>query len=160
MFEATLRVVARSVLSHAHLHREGSSANGVTVAARDSIDFLVDGASLLDALVGSAGGHRDFMGPFVKGYPVPSARAAKTLLEGGKDSASGRVVLYQCPECGGIGCGAYAAFVEKGEGTYTWRSFAYENDYEEPRIVEGLGPYTFEAGAYVAAIEAARRIGE
>lgn len=147
-----------SIVAHTRLHREGSSNGQLTVAARDSVDFLVDGASLLAALVGGNGGHSDFMGCFVEGYPEQSARAARKLLtEGGPDTGSGRVLFYQCPECGGIGCGAYAAFVEKANGVYVWRSFAYENDYLEPNIVEGVGPFRFEAAAYEAAIRAASR---
>ena len=50
------------------------------------------------------------------------------------DSESGRVLLYICPECGDIGCGAYSVRIEKTDAGYTWGDFAYENGYEEPRV--------------------------
>jgi hypothetical protein len=41
--------------------------NGATVAHRDSVDFLIDGESLLARLVEGYGGHGDFMGCLVHG---------------------------------------------------------------------------------------------
>ena len=39
-----------------------------------------------------------------------------------------------------------------GRFSFTWDSFAYENGYEEPQIIEGVGSFTFEKHAYEAAI--------
>lgn len=143
-------------LSHTELHRRGSSSNGITVAERYSADFLVNGQSLLGTIVSSHGGHADFMGCFVKGYPDQNkAAAAVLLLEAPPDSKSGRVLLYICPECGDLGCGAYAARVSKSSAGYVWDSFAYENGYEEPHLVEGVGSFFFEREAYEKAIRSA-----
>jgi len=65
---------------------------------------------------------------------------------------SGRVPIYICPECGDIGCGAYSVYVRQNDDCFTWDSFAYENGYEEPQIIDGVGPFTFEKHAYEAAI--------
>jgi hypothetical protein len=48
--------------------------------------------------------------------------------------------------------GAYAVSVRQNDDCFTWYSFAYENGYEEPRIIEGVGPFTFEKHAYEAVI--------
>ncbi|WP_091240688.1 hypothetical protein [Aquimonas voraii] len=145
-----------STLSHQTLHRQGSSTNGCIVADRYSADFLVDGQSLLQTLVNIDGGHADFMGCFVKGcHEQNNQTAAALLVEGQPKTASGRVLLYICPECGDIGCGAYAARISEGPFGYMWESFAYENGYEEPRIIEGFGPLLFERGAYGSAIRQA-----
>lgn len=59
-------------LSHANLHRPGSTVNGATTVQRDSVDFLVDGESLLARLDQINGGHSDFMGCFVLVLPMPT----------------------------------------------------------------------------------------
>jgi len=142
-----------SALTHQQLFRPGSESNGCTVAERYSADFLIDGESLLRTLVKVDGGHADFMGCFVKGFAEPAAKAAAMLLlQAVPDSASGRVLLYVCPECGDIGCGAYSVRIEKTDNVYVWGDFAYENGYEEPHVIEGVGPFFFERGAYESAI--------
>lgn len=103
---------------------------GATVKTRDSIDFLIDGRSLLDALVTSGGGHGDFMGCFVHGFPADNEGKEKQLTSADKpDTDSGRYLLYLCPECGDIGCGAYGAKIRFTDGMAEWYDFAYENGY-------------------------------
>lgn len=64
----------------------------------------------------------------VHGFPKQNAQAVERFTcAASPDSESGRILLYICPECGDIGCGAYSAFIEHGGGTYVWRDFAYEN---------------------------------
>jgi hypothetical protein len=99
------------------------------------------------------GGHDDFMGCFVKGFNAQNettARKLKLLTE-----PEDRVLLYICPECGDIGCGAYSAHIVKTDSGYIWENFAYENGYEELRIIENFGPFSFESLAYEAAIDRA-----
>jgi hypothetical protein len=142
-----------SALTHQQIFRPGSESNGCTVAERYSVDFLIDGESLLSILVKVDGGHADFMGCFVKGFAEPAAKAAAMLLlQAAPDSASGRVLLYVCPECGEIGCGAYAVRIEKTDIGYSWGDFAYENGYEEPHVIEGVGRFFFDRDAYESAI--------
>lgn len=149
----SLERMSISTLSHQELYRQGSNSNGCTVAERRSVDFLVDGQSLLQALVKIDGGHADFMGCLVKGFPEQNKKSAATLLlSEPPDTGRGRVLLYICPECGDIGCGAYAVRITKNDSAYVWESFAYENGYEEPRIIESLGPLCFEKSAYEKAV--------
>ena len=142
-----------TILSHQALFRAGSESNGCTVAERTSSDFLINGESLLHAIVKADGGHDDFMGCFVKGFNAQNettARKLKLLTE-----PKNPVLLYICPECGDIGCGAYSAQIVKTDSGYIWENFAYENGYEEPRIIENIGPFLFEPRAYEAAIDRA-----
>lgn len=142
-----------STLTFQEMFRPGSASNGCTVAERCSFDFLINERSLLNAIVMAVGGHSDFMGCFVKGFLEQNKQSnSRLLLREPAETESGRILLYICPECGDIGCGTYAVSVCQYDDFFTWDSFAYENGYEEPRIIEGVGPFTFEKHAYEAAI--------
>jgi hypothetical protein len=142
-------------LSYKLLVRPGSTGSTSKVA-RTSADFHIDGQSLLRILASEGGGHGDFMGAFVQGHPESKADLARQLrLQAEPSSGSGRVLLYICPECGDIGCGAYSAKVGRDQETYTWGDFAYENGYEDPRPLKAVGPFAFEVSQYDAAIESA-----
>lgn len=136
------------VLSHKFLVRLGTDTGATTTRERLSVDFLINGTSLLTSIVKIDGGHDDFMGCLVRGFPKQNAQAVEWLTcVTSPDSESERVLLYVCPECGDIGCGAYSAysaFAERAGVTYVWRDFAYENGYGDPRPISGVGPYTFE----------------
>lgn len=99
-----------NVLGHRRLHRPATGSGGATCTERTSADFLIDGQSLLEMLVECAGGHADFMGCFVSGYAKECERMPSMLLDVSPESGK-RVLLYICPECGDIGCGAYSVLV-------------------------------------------------
>jgi hypothetical protein len=102
------------------------------------------------------GNNEDFMGCFMYGWSDQNAEAAKKLtLRANLDTSTGRVLIYICPECGDIGCGAYSVLIEKSAGCYTWSSFAYEDSCDEARIKDGIGPFIFEEAAYEVAIQEA-----
>lgn len=137
------------VLSHSIIFRPGTVSGAVTKQERHSVDFTVNGESLLDKLVKSDGGHADFMGCMVLGFPEQNAQAVNMLVcVQPPDSESGRVLFYVCPECGDLGCGAYGAFVERTGSTYVWRDFAYENGCDDPRFLTDIGPFVFESTLY------------
>jgi hypothetical protein len=144
-----------STLDHKRMFREGRSHRGAVVTERRSADFIIDGTSLLQALDKASGYQAtDLMGCFVEGFPESNMKKrAEFTLEALPDTQSGRVLLYICPECGDIGCGAYAVRIERSESGYVWRDFSYENGYEEPSSIENLGPFLFELQAYEAAIK-------
>ena len=145
-----------NVLGHSLLFRKGQREDGAGTTERVSAEFFVDGEPVLALLVKNYGGHSDFMGCFVKGFPEANAEQANRLMGRHEpNTATGRVMLYICPECGDIGCGAYSVEVHRTTGVCEWRSFAYENGYEEARPVEAVGPYFFEASAYETAIRSA-----
>jgi hypothetical protein len=141
------------ILSHSVLHRAGEHIGSASRREQTSIDFLINESSLLNELVRRSGGHSDLMGCLAKGLPeFKSEVVSKLAVDAPPDTESGRVILYQCPECGDIACGAYTALVERDEGAYIWRSFAYENGYEPAALVADFGPFRFESHQYVAAI--------
>ena len=143
-------------LAHALLARRGSSVpDGLSVQARTSADFVVNGTSLLQTLVKADGGHSDFMGRFIAGYPRINRSAADELLGRLMPETGDHLLLYICPECGDISCGAYATRVRRHAGNYTWLDFVYVNGYEPPRAISTVGPFLFTAAEYEHAIAAA-----
>jgi hypothetical protein len=68
------------VLSHKILFRPGTSSGGATTQERRSVDFTVNGASLLTTIVKIDGGQTDFMGCVVLGFPDQNAQAAERLI--------------------------------------------------------------------------------
>jgi hypothetical protein len=144
-------------LSHVVIHRRPDhSPEGDGRREQISIDFVVNGLSLLNELVKRSGGHSDFMGCLCKGLSeLREAAIARLRVEAVPDTETGRVILYMCPECGDIGCGSYSTIIESIEGEYVWRSFAYENGYEPAAPVEDLGPFFFAKKAYRDALSSA-----
>ena len=141
------------VLSQSILYRRGEQPIGASRREQISIDFLVNGSSMLAELGRRSGGHSDLMGCLAKG-PVQfkTETVSRLRAAASPDTETGRVILYLCPECGDIGCGAYTVVVERDGATYVWRSFAYENGYEAAALVEDIGPFRFESQQYDAAI--------
>ena len=146
-------------LSHVNLHRPGTVVSGVTTTQRDSVDFLVDGESLLACLVKMNGGHGDFMGCFVRGFAEAKAQALNELLfEVDARPEQRRVGLYICPECGDIGCGRFSVMVELRAEEVIWSKFAYENGDDEPSVFEEIGPFKFEFLEYEKAVHRSAEI--
>ncbi len=138
------------------LTRTGSASPGATRVARESIDFVIDGNSLLDLLVKADGGHNDFMGCFVSGFAIENHRKAVQLVgDTEPDTEEGRYLLYVCPECGDIGCGAYGAKLKVTEHGAEWFDFAYENGYEPGRTLPTVGPFFFSRTEYTKVLGSA-----
>lgn len=130
-------------------HREGSENNGVVVHESYSADFTIDGKSLLAELVSKAGGHGDFLGCFARGWDSLNKHSLKQLLlQEPPETESGRSLIYVCPECADIGCGAYGCKITKVGEAYIWSEFAYENGYEEPEPIKEIGPFKFSVTEY------------
>jgi len=139
--------------------RPGSSSNGCISVERSFVDFQIDERSLLEILVTADGGHSDYMSGFVSGYLEQSLQFADNLIRCDQQQAEPcRVVVYICPECGDIGCGAYSVQIRSFSGEIIWEEFAYENGYEEPRVIVGVGPFIFSSAPYVRAVKAASEI--
>jgi hypothetical protein len=148
-----------STLALSFQRRDGLElADGAGVQAREFVDFMIGGRSLLGTLAAEDGGHADYMTRIVTGFKDPARGFVKELLGHAPPSlTSGRVLLYICPECSDIGCGGYAVRIEQLHGNYRWSDFAYENGYEEPRLLPHIGPFDFEAKAYQATLDDALR---
>lgn len=107
-------------------------------------------------IVREAGGHKDFLGCFARGWGHLNEHSLKQLLlKDSPETESGRSLIYVCPECADIGCGAYGCKIIKTNNVYIWSDFAYENGYEEPQLIEGLGPFEFTEENYETAVHAA-----
>ena len=126
---------------------------------RRHLDFLIDGESLFDALHAE---HYDLIGRLGwEGDAEDVAAIAQLLLKAPPPIPPGRHMLFVCPECGDLGCGALTAEVAlDAEGHVVWRDFAYENNYD-PAMTErdrfrAIGPLIFDSKQYT---EALRRRG-
>ena len=114
-----------------------------------TVDFLVDNTSLLNILINEHGGHNDYMGCFSKGWnELNNDSKNKLLLKKEPDTTDGRIKMYVCPECGDIGCGVFCCKIEKTNEFYIWKDFAYENGYEDAKIINKIGPYYFDKIVY------------
>lgn len=138
------------------LFRKGSENNAYVVHESYSCDFIIDGISLLNMIIKNAGGHKDFLGCFARGWDKLNEHSLKQLLlHDTPETDSGRRLIYVCPECADIGCGAYGCKITKSVDSYTWSDFAYENGYEEPQVIENVGPFEFSVENYESVIKAA-----
>jgi hypothetical protein len=118
---------------------------------------VVDGQSLVDLARTYEAGH---------GFDVPGGYEGLSIdnfgfgdlelyLTGSSDvwPGQGRVALLGC-DCGEVGCWPLFARVRRTTETVMWESF--ENPHRLQRDYGGLGPFTFSAAAYEAALRALR----
>ena len=118
-------------LEHVLRHRRGFASGGISVAERHSLDFVINGQSVMEMLNRARQIASDNIGCFVVGFADENRQAAaRLLLEDAPDSPTGRVLLYTCAECGDIGCGAYTVRVSKEDGRWVWGDYAWENGDE------------------------------
>lgn len=141
------------------LHRKGFQTDLIKVADRLSLDFVVDGQSLYTLLMEVAD-LGDRMSAFVSDRPRENLSARAVLLLRRRDpDLKTRAMLYVCPECGDIQCGAMTVEITKTGNTYTWQNFAYEgypgDDLVEHLTFPEIGPFTFHAEDYEPLIERA-----
>jgi hypothetical protein len=142
--------------------REGEQVNRyATKTERDWLDFVIDGTSLWDSLLDAM--HRGNWGEstatdligclgWISNREVEDKQVARLLAEESSELETGRTVVYICPECGDIGCGAITCVVDKEGGDIVWQRFAHEVNYRytenEPLFDEGgfedIGPFRFE----------------
>ncbi|MCX2926226.1 oxidoreductase [Streptomyces sp. NEAU-W12] len=121
---------------------------------RDFVDFVVDGRPLLFRL-----GDLDAVSPLASDVPpaIFTAQARSLLLETGAPLPSGRYIVYGCPECEDLGCGAVTAVIERDGEDYIWRDFAWQTDEHadlERNGYHGLGPFRFRGADYRTALAA------
>lgn len=66
-------------------------------------------------------------------------------------------MIYVCPECGDIGCGAITLTITKHENYFIWQDFCYENDYDQELTdfdsFAKTGPFYFKETSYRALID-------
>ncbi|MFJ2723961.1 oxidoreductase [Streptomyces collinus] len=132
----------------------GVLADGGYQVHRDFVDFVVDGRPLLFQL-----SDLDAVSPLASDVPpaIFTAEVRGLLLEADAPLPDGRFVIYGCPECADLGCGAVTAVIERDGDDYVWRDFAWQTDEHvdlERNGYHGIGPFRFDGPGYRAALAA------
>ncbi|MYY09907.1 oxidoreductase [Streptomyces sp. SID4919] len=129
----------------------GVLANGEFQAHRDFVDFIVDGRPLLFRLA-----DLDAVSPLASDVPpaIFTAQVRCLLLEAPAPLPGGRYVIYGCPECRAIECGAVTAVIERDAASpddYVWRDFAWQTSAHADLAFNGYhgtGPFRFRGAEY------------
>ncbi|MEU1072224.1 MULTISPECIES: oxidoreductase [unclassified Streptomyces] len=130
-----------------------AGAAGRPQVHRDFLDFVVDGRPLLLRLA-----DLDAVSPLAADVPpaVLGAQVRSLLLETEPPLADGRYVVYACPECEDLACGAVTAVIERSGDDIIWRDFAWQTEPVPDLVLNGyhgIGPFRFRGEEYRAALE-------
>ncbi|MEV0171615.1 oxidoreductase [Streptomyces sp. NPDC050803] len=130
----------------------GVLANGDYQVHRDFVDFIVDGRPLLFQL-----SDLDAVSPLASDVPpaIFTAQVRSLLLEAEPPLPDGRYVIYGCPECENLACGAVTAAIERDGEDYIWRDFAWQTaDHADLELngYHGIGPFRFHGTEYREAL--------
>lgn len=131
----------------------GVLANGDFQIHRDFVDFIVDSRPLLFQL-----SDLDAVSPLASDVPPAIFTAQVRSLLGETDAPlpGGRYVIYGCPECEDLACGAVTAVIERDGDDFIWRDFAWQTeDAVDLRLngYHGIGPFRFQGAEYRAALD-------
>ncbi|MGC9376453.1 oxidoreductase [Streptomyces sp. MH13] len=132
----------------------GVLADGDYQVHRDFVDFIVDGRPLLFRL-----SDLDAVSPLASDVPpaIFAAQVRSLLLESDAPLPGGRYVIYGCPECEDLACGAVTAVILRDGDDFVWRDFAWQTGEHadlEFNGYHGIGPYRFPGAEYRAALAA------
>ncbi|WND33724.1 oxidoreductase [Streptomyces sp. BB1-1-1] len=132
----------------------GVRADGDYQVHRDFMDFVVDGRPLLFRL-----SDLDAVSPLASDVPpaILTAQVRSLLLETDAPLPGGRYVVYACPECEDLACGAVTAVIRRDGDDFVWRDFAWQTGEQadlEFNGYHGIGPYRFPGAEYRAALAA------
>ncbi|MFI5550126.1 oxidoreductase [Streptomyces sp. NPDC051738] len=130
----------------------GVLANGDYQVHRDFVDFIVDGRPLLFQL-----SDLDAVSPLASDVPpaIFTAQVRSLLLEAEAPLPGSRYVIYGCPECADLACGAVTAVIDQDGDDYIWQDFAWQTDEHadlELNGYHGIGPFRFQGAQYRAAL--------
>ncbi|GAA3486748.1 oxidoreductase [Streptomyces cremeus] len=128
----------------------GVLTNGVHRLHRDFMDFVVDGRPLLHQL-----SDLDAVSPLASDIPpaIFVTHVRRLLLEAAPPLPDNRYVIYGCPECEGLECGAVTAVIEQRGCDILWRDFAWQTTHTLDFARDGyhgVGPFRFDAAQYRA----------
>ncbi len=128
-------------------HREGGGGR----TERNFLDFIIDGQSLSEIIDG------DFASCLGWYIPEENEKAVNQLmLKTESDLPNNRYILYICPECGDIGCGAITVSINRNNDVFIWSEFGYQNDYDsEIQPIEEIGSFSFDRVQYRNALKKA-----
>ncbi|MFD7433638.1 oxidoreductase [Streptomyces sp. NPDC059861] len=130
----------------------GVLADGGYQVHRDFVDFIVDGRPLLFQL-----SDLDAVSPLASDVPpaIFTAQVRGLLLEAEAPLPDGRYVIYGCPECADLACGAVTAIIEHAGDDYVWRDFAWQTAEQADLALngyQGIGPFRFHGDEYRTAL--------
>jgi hypothetical protein len=130
----------------------GVLANGVFQVHRDFVDFIVVGRPLLFQL-----SDLDAVSPLASDVPpaIFTEQVRGLLLETDAPLPDGRHVIYGCPECEDLGCGAVTAVIERDGDDFIWRDFAWQTTEAvdlQLNGYHGIGPFRFQGAEYRTAL--------
>ncbi|WP_419999621.1 oxidoreductase [Streptomyces boninensis] len=133
----------------------GVLPRGALQSHRDFLDYLIDGRPLLQLL-----DDVDAVSPLAADVApsIFTAHVRRLLLEDtpAPPVGGGRQLLYGCPECEDLACGAVTAVVERSGDDFIWRDFVWQTDERaDPGLngYPGIGPFRFRGADYRAALE-------
>ncbi|MET9518952.1 oxidoreductase [Streptomyces sp. NPDC002994] len=131
----------------------GVLVNGDYQVHRDFMDFLIDGHPLLHQL-----SDLDAVSPLAADVPpaIFTAQVRTLLLEADAPLPDGRYVIYGCPECESLDCGAVTAVIERAGEDFVWRDFAWQTSETADLDLNGyhgIGPFRFRGQEYRTALE-------
>ena len=100
---------------------------GSNQTPRDYYDFIISGQSLKKILDLEKA---DFISPFGWGTNKEYDKHILNVfrLKEKSELSSGRIMLYVCPECGDIDCGAVTAKINDYGDRIIWSEFAFETE--------------------------------
>jgi hypothetical protein len=123
---------------------------------RTFLDFQV-GEDRLGPLVAARAGivdlANDYVSVLVTNWSAAFRDAAVRQLLGDITSPlpDGRVPLYVCAECGGLGCGTVTAVIGRVGDQVVWRRLGRQTDYDsfvDYELFDDLRPFRFRASRY------------
>jgi len=132
----------------------GVLTNGDYQIHRDFVDFIVDGRPLLFQL-----SDLDAVSPLASDVPpaIFTEQVRSLLLEADAPLPDGRYLIYGCPECADLACGAVTAVIQRDGADFIWRDFAWQTgehaDLERDGY-HGIGPFRFQGDRYREALAA------
>ena len=121
---------------------------GANQTQREYLDFFVSGKSLKGILDIQ---DSDYITPFGWSSDQNYNRHFLNVfrLKEKSELITGRTMIYVCPECGDIDCGAITAVIKDYGDRIIWSEFGYETDYsgltEKYPLIE---PIEFERTSY------------
>jgi hypothetical protein len=122
---------------------------------REYLDFVIDGESLGQLTGLGDPGYIGFLGWMPDDDAYERGLLKQLLLEEPSELETGRRLLYMCPECGDVGCGALTAVVRREDDNFIWAEFGVERDWRVENLpfvdlagFEEVGPYRFEVSQY------------
>lgn len=131
-------------------HAVGVGRLGGSKTARTTYDFVVGGRSLFEAV---GGAEQDLCGVLdCERHDRNRSAVACLSLEAPPPAPGGRQLIFVCPECGDLSCGAITCEVAVVGDEIVWRRFGFENDYDETMSdfasYAALGPFRFSSLQY------------